>query len=70
MITRISLPDQSPAVAAGRADDHRPVSRRRFATFLRTLLVAGLTTGASAGALADPPPPPSEDHVWGGCVLT
>lgn len=71
MSTRIPLPYQSPAVAAGRADDHRPALRhRRFGTFLPALLVAGLAIGFSADALADPPPPPSENHVWGGCELT
>ncbi|MGH8580732.1 MAG: hypothetical protein ACREVK_11645 [Gammaproteobacteria bacterium] len=70
MITRIPLSYPSPAVAAGGADDHRPVSCRRFATFLPPLLVAGFVAGISPAALADPPPAPSENHVWAGCALT
>lgn len=69
MITSIPFSYHSTAVAAGRADDHGPVSRRRFATFLSALLIAGFA-GVSPAALAAPPGPPSEDHVWGGCVLT
>lgn len=71
MITRIPLSYHSTAVAAGRADDHRPALRyRRFGTFLPALLVAGLAIGVSPAILSAPPRPPSEDHVWGGCVLT
>ena len=70
MTTRTPLPYHSRAVAAGRADDQRPVSRRRFATFLPALLVAGFVAGVSPAALGVPPGPPSEDHVWGGCLLT
>lgn len=70
MIT-IPLSSHSTAVAAGRADDHRPGLRyRRFGTFLSALLVAGFVAGVFPAALAVPPGPPSEDHVWGGCVLT
>lgn len=65
MITRIAPSYQSTAVAAGRADDRRPVSRRRSATFLPALLVAGLAIGVSPGALAQAVP----DHVFDGCVL-
>lgn len=70
MITRIPLSYQSTAAAGGGADERRPGSHcRRSGTFLTALLVV-LATGVSPDALADPPPAPSEDHVWGGCELT
>lgn len=66
---RNSMSDNWAALA--RVDGY-PLPRRcrRSATFVSSLLVAGWILGVSVGALAQQPPAPAANHVWGSCVLT